>query len=96
MSILPLPIPFLASRVLLEGLDLQQNVLHMSKLGVSVPIVRKHGHIVACITAFPPFASELTCWSELFDRSCWNKKAPELVLHPDAVSAQSNSIIDTY
>ena len=100
VSILPLPIPFLASRVLLEGLgcviDLQQNVLHMSKLGVSVPIVRKHGHIVACITAFPPFASELPCWNELFDQTCWDKKAPELVLHPEAVSAQSNSILGTY
>ena len=95
VSVLPLNIPFLASRVLLEQLgsiiDLHHCVLHFVKIGVSIPLVRKHGHIVARITAFPPQCSQMVCWDELTDSSFWSKPSPELVIHPEATISQSGS-----
>ncbi|CAK8991146.1 Integrase catalytic domain-containing protein [Durusdinium trenchii] len=95
VSILPLSIPFLASRVLLEQLgcviDLHQGILHMSTIGVTLPLVKKHGHLVVNITSFPPRCHQLLCWKELAEDRFWTQPCPELVLHPEAVHAPSGS-----
>ena len=100
VSILDLPIPFLASRILLEQLgciiDMSQNVLHMTKVGVSLPLRRRHGHIVAYINAFPTQVAKLSCWKELEHECFWDKPSPEVVVHPEAVISQSSTDVDIH
>ena len=84
-------IPFLASRVLMQQLgcviDMHQNVLCFSNIGVTVPLLHKHGHLVASIVAFPPRAAQLNCWSELESRVFLEKPHPECIVH-EALTAQ--------
>ena len=89
-SVLDVNIPFLASRILMEQLgcviDMHQGILHFAVVGISVPLKRKHGHLVACITAFPPRVSHMSCWSDLQDDRFWHEPSPELVVHPEALA----------
>ena len=89
-SVLDVNIPFLASRILMEQLgcviDMHQGILHFAVVGISVPLKRKHGHLVACITAFPPRVSHMSCWSDLQDDRFGHEPSPELVVHPEALA----------
>ena len=94
VNILDATIPFLASRTLLERLgcvlDLQQKTMWISMLEITVPLVMKHGHIAALITAFPPMIHTCTCWKELSHDNLWRDPDPELLLS-EAILSRSDS-----
>ena len=75
---------------------MSQNVWHMTKLGVSLPLRRRHGHIVAYINAFPTQVAKLSCWKELAHECFWDKPSPEVVVHPEAVISQSSTDFDIH
>lgn len=83
VNLLDLQIPFLASRTLLERLgciiDMAEGVLYFSVLDVSIPLRKKHGHLVACITEFPAHTSNMTCWNAL-RRAVQHAPDPELLM----------------
>ena len=68
----------------------------MTKLGVSLPLRRRHGHIVAYINAFPTQVAKLSCWKELAHECFWDKPSPEVVVHPEAVISQSSTDFDIH
>lgn len=69
VNLLDLQLPFLASRILLERLgciiDMSEGTLRFTVLNVALMLAKRHGHLVACITKFPPSCSQMSCWSEL-------------------------------
>ncbi|CAK8994745.1 Pentatricopeptide repeat-containing protein [Durusdinium trenchii] len=99
-SVLDVNIPFLASRILMEQLccviDMHQGILHFAVVGISVPLKRKHGHLVACITAFPPRVSHMSCWSDLQDDRFWHEPSPELVVHTEALAVSDGVSITAF
>ena len=78
-SIVDAKIPFLASRLVLQRLgaiiDLSNQTLHLTKIGIDVPLCLKHGHLAVKISCFQ---------NDDFRSDAWNRlSSPLLRVRPD-------------
>eukprot|EP00438_Fugacium_kawagutii_P029741 Skav215795 [mRNA] locus=scaffold3885:36272:44804:+ [translate_table: standard] len=92
-SVLSTGIPFLASRTLLERLgciiDMFTKTITFTNLGVSLPLVNKHGHLAVKIVDFPDGVSTLDAWKKLSHEHLWHDPDPELITAPGALNKGS-------
>lgn len=94
-SVVDANIPFLASRTLLERLgciiDFSVGKLIITKLGLQVPLMLKHGHLAVKISCFQKTSSIHKCWGHLSEPDVWKNPDPELILHPEAITSSKSS-----
>ena len=90
-SVLKEDIPFLASNSLITELggvlDLDEDMIHFKRLGVSTKIHRMGGHLTMNICEFLTSSpSNWTAWDIYAEPSLWNPPHPEFILSPQAIS----------
>ena len=94
-SVVEASIPFLASRTLLERLgciiDFANGRLHVTKLGLQVPLMLKHGHLAIKIACFPKGSSRDVCWKTLSQDQNWIDPDPELITTLEALVSSKQS-----
>ena len=64
--------------------------LHATKLGIDIPIIRKHNHLVCNILEFPFDIHLNPCWKKLEDPSVWKSPHPELIVAPGVILDQQS------
>ena len=97
-SIVDAKIPFLASRLVLERLgaiiDFHNQRLHLTKIGIDVPLMLKHGHLAVKISSFHNEDHLDETWQRLSRPSLWKKPDPELILDDQSFrSADLSSVV---
>ena len=83
-SIVDAKIPFLASRLVLERfgaiIDFSNQRLHLTKIGIDVPLVIKHGHLAVKISCFKTGDSNHESWQRLSLPTLWRQPDPEIMI----------------
>ena len=83
-SIVDAKIPFLASRLVLERfgaiIDFSNQRLHLTKIGIDVPLMLKHGHLAVKISCFKTGDSNHESWQRLSHPILWKQPDPELMI----------------
>ena len=95
-GVLELSLPLLASNSLLDMLGSVINLvdmkLHATKLGVDIPILKKHNHLVCNILDFPSGVHLDSCWEKLEHPSFWKSPHPELIVAPGVILDQKSTV----
>ena len=95
-GVLELSLPLLASNTLLDMLGSVINLvdmkLHAKKLGVDIPILKKHNHLVCNILDFPSGVHLDSCWEKLERPSFWKSPHPELIVAPGVILDQKSTV----
>ena len=89
-------IPLLAPNQLLDELgmvlDMPQSSATFTKLGVTVPVPRKNGHLTISVVEFSKqVLSDSARWKQLQDACDWDNPPPELVFLAQALNQTSSS-----
>ena len=95
-GVLEANIPLLASNQLLDELgfvlDMPRSSATFTKLGVTVPVLRKNGHLTISVVELSKHVpSDSTRWKQLQDAVDWLNPPPELVFLAQAVTDTSSS-----
>ena len=95
-GVLQLDLPLLASNTLLDMLgsviNLVEMKLHATKLGIDIPIERKHNHLVCNILNFPSNVHLNSCWQQLEDSAVWESPHPEFIAVPGVILDQKSTV----
>ncbi len=89
-GVLELDLPLLD--LLGSVINLVDMKLHATKLGVDIPILRKHKHLVCSIVDFPSDVHLDNCWKKLEDPALWKSPHPEFVVAPGVFLDQKSTV----
>lgn len=96
VGVLELSLPLLASNTLLDMLGSVINLvdmkLHAKKLGVDIPSLKKHNHLVCNILDFPSGVHLDSCWEKLERPSFWKPPHPEIIVAPGVILDQKSTV----
>ena len=95
-GVLDANIPLLASNKLLDELgmvlDMPRSSATFTRLGVTVPVLCKNGHLTISVVEFSKHVpSDSSRWKQLQDAVDWDNPPPELVFLAQAVTQTSSS-----
>ena len=95
-GVLEANIPLLASNQLLDELglvlDMPRSTATFTKLGVTVPVLRKNGHLIVSVVEFSKHVpSDSARWKQLQEAVDWDNPPPELVFLAQAIVDTSSS-----
>ena len=86
-SVVDAKIPFLVSRLVFERLgaiiDFLNMRLHLTKLGIDIPLLLKHGHLAVKISCFEKDDFKHESWQRLSCPALWKSPDPELIIDDD-------------